>query len=117
MTSRSAEHVPAGAVPVPDHRGRVSGDPRELGELALASTRVRDWLGSEPEFHGYLRQGQTSGPDEGMGASTELIIGIASSGAATALARSLQVWLMALNRFDVRGDVAPRPGTRLAARP
>jgi hypothetical protein len=61
---------------------------------------LMDWLRSEPEFRGYLRQGETPGPAGAMGASTELIVGIVSSGAATTLAGSLRVWL-AQRRADV----------------
>jgi hypothetical protein len=47
-----------------------------------------------------------------MGASTELIVGVISSGAATALARSLQVWL-AQRRADVKLDVAGPQGRHI----
>lgn len=60
-----------------------------------------DWLHAEPEFRGHLRQGDVQGLGGAMGVSTELIVGVVSSGAATALATSLQVWL-AQRRADVR---------------
>lgn len=47
-----------------------------------------------------------------MGASTELIVGVVSSGAATALVRSLQVWL-AQRRADVKLDVAGPQGRHI----
>jgi Effector Associated Constant Component 1 len=62
---------------------------------------LQDWLRHEPELRGYLRQGEAPGPAGSMGASTELIVGVVSSGAATALVRSLQVWL-AQRRADVK---------------
>ena len=54
---------------------------------------LRDWLRNEPGLRGQLREGGAPGPAGAMGASTELIVGIVSSGAATALVTSLQVWL------------------------
>jgi hypothetical protein len=54
---------------------------------------LQDWLRSEPEFRGYLRQGETAGPAGAMGAVVDVIVGVVSSGAATTLAQSLQVWL------------------------
>lgn len=63
-----------------------------------------DWLRHEPDFRGYLRQGETPGPPGTMGASTELIVGVVSSGAATALVTSLQVWLTQ-RRADVRLNI------------
>lgn len=73
---------------------------------------LRDWLRSEPDLRGYLRQGETPGPDGAMGASTELIVGVVSSGAATALARSLQVWLVQ-RRADVKLNVTGPQGRRI----
>src|SRR5580704_976939 len=52
---------------------------------------LRDWLRNEPELRGHLREGERPGQAGAMGASTELIVGIISSGAATALVTSLQV--------------------------
>jgi Effector Associated Constant Component 1 len=74
---------------------------------------LQDWLRNEPELRGYLRQGETPGPAGTMGASTELIVGIVSSGAATALVRSLQVWL-AQRRADVKLNVAGPQGRRVS---
>lgn len=54
---------------------------------------LQDWLGREPELRGQLRQGQAPGPDGAMGAVVDVIVGVVSSGAATTLAKSLQVWL------------------------
>ena len=71
-----------------------------------------DWLRSEPELRGHLRRGETPAPVGAMGASTELIVGVISSGAATALARSLQVWL-AQRRADVTIDVAGPQGRHI----
>jgi hypothetical protein len=83
------------------------GDGRESDVESLT-----DWLRSEPELRGYLRQGETPGPDGAMGASTELIVGVVSSGAATALARSLQVWL-AQRRADVKLHVVGSHGRQI----
>ncbi len=71
-----------------------------------------DWLRSEPELRGYLRHGEAPGPVGSMGASTELIVGVISSGAATALARSLQVWL-AQRRADVKLNVTGPQGRHI----
>ena len=72
---------------------------------------LQDWLRSEPEFRGHLRQGEAPGPDGAMGATTEIIIEVISSGAlVAALAKSLQVWLT-----QRRADVAVKisgPGGR-----
>ena len=54
---------------------------------------LQDWLRGEPEFRGQLRQGEAPGPDGAMGAVVDVIVGVVSSGAATTLAKSLQVWL------------------------
>ncbi len=59
-----------------------------------------DWLRSEPEFRGHLRLGQVPGPQGAMGALAEVIVGVASSGAATALAKAIRVWLVQ-RRSDV----------------
>lgn len=71
---------------------------------------LRDWLRGEPEFRGHLRQGDV--PGGAMGVSTELIVGVVSSGAATALARSLKVWL-AQRRADVKLSVAGPQGRQI----
>jgi hypothetical protein len=71
---------------------------------------LQDWLRSEPEFRGQLRQGEAPGPDGAMGAVVDVIVGVASSGAATALATSLQVWLTQ-RRADVALKVSG-PGGR-----
>lgn len=73
---------------------------------------LQDWLRHEPELRGHLRQGETPGPVGSMGASTELIVGVVSSGAATALVRSLQVWL-AQRRADVKLNVTGPQGRRI----
>jgi hypothetical protein len=59
-----------------------------------------DWLRSEPEFRGHLRLGQVPGPAGAMGALAEIIVGVASSGAAAALTKAIQVWLVQ-RRADV----------------
>ena len=69
-----------------------------------------DWLRGEPEFRGHLRQSEAPGPAGAMGVYTDLIVGVASSSAITALARSLQVWL-AQRRPDVALKVSG-PGGR-----
>lgn len=83
---------------------RISVDGRDTDVESL-----QDWLCNEPELRGHLRQGEKPGPAGSMGASTELIVGVVSSGAATALVRSLQVWL-AQRRADVKLDVAGPQG-------
>lgn len=73
---------------------------------------LRDWLRSEPQLRRDLRQDDTPAPGGAMGASTELIVGVISSGAATVLARSLQVWLTQ-RRADVKLNVAGPQGRRI----
>src|SRR5690242_2601116 len=73
---------------------------------------LQDWLRGEPEFRGHLRQGEAPGPDGAMGASPELIVGIVSSGAATALVTSLQVWLTQ-RRADVKLNIAGPQGRKV----
>jgi hypothetical protein len=73
---------------------------------------LQDWLRNEPELRGHLRQGEIPGPVGAMGASTELIIGVVSSGAATTLVRSLQVWL-AQRRADVKLKVTGPQGRQI----
>jgi hypothetical protein len=68
-----------------------------------------DWLRHEPDFRGHLRQDETPGPPGTMGASTELIVGVVSSGAATALVTSLQVWLTQ-RRADVKVNITGPQG-------
>lgn len=88
-----------------DLRITVDGQDTDAGSL-------REWLRREPQLRGHLRQGETPAPAGAMGASTELIIGVVSSGAATALARSLQVWL-AQRRADVKLKVAGPQGRQV----
>jgi hypothetical protein len=71
-----------------------------------------DWLRGEHELRGHLRQGETPGPRGAMGASAELIVGVVSSGAATALARSLQIWLVQ-RRADVKLNVTGPQGRQI----
>ena len=73
---------------------------------------LHDWLRHEAELRGHLRQGDTPGPVGAMGASTELIVGVVSSGAATALVKSLQVWLTQ-RRADVKLNVAGPQGRQI----
>ena len=73
---------------------------------------LQDWLRAEPELRGHLRQGETPGQAGAMGASAELIVGIISSGAATALVTSLQVWLTQ-RRADVKLNVVGPQGRKL----
>jgi membrane-associated two-gene conflict system component 1 (EACC1) len=68
-----------------------------------------DWLCGEPELRGYLRRGEGDAPTGAMGSSTELIIAVTSSGAVTALARSLQVWFRQL-RPDVNISIRGKGG-------
>lgn len=75
---------------------RISVDGRDSDVESL-----QDWLRSEREFRGHLRQGEAPGPDGAMGAVVDVIVGVVSSGAATTLAKSLQVWLT-----QRRADVA-----------
>lgn len=76
------------------------------------SESLSDWLRSEPALRGQLRRGEMPGPVGTMGASTELIVGVISSGAATALARALQVWLTQ-RRADVVINVAGPQGRHI----
>ena len=62
---------------------------------------LQDWLRGEPELRGNVRQSETPGPAGAMGAVVDVIVGVVSSGAATTLAKSLQVWLT-----QRRADVA-----------
>jgi hypothetical protein len=71
-----------------------------------------DWLRAEPQFRGHLRLGDVSGPVGAQGGHTELIVGVVSSGAATALATSLQVWL-AQRRADVKLRITGPGGRQL----
>ena len=73
---------------------------------------LQDWLRGEPEFRGHLRQGETPGPDGAMGAVVEVIIGVVSSRAATALATSLQVWLTQ-RRADVTLKLSGPDGRKI----
>jgi len=77
---------------------------------------LQDWLRGEPEFRGQLRQGEATGPDGAMGAVVDVIVGVASSGAATTLAKSLQVWLTQ-RRADVALTVTGPEGRRLSWTP
>jgi hypothetical protein len=54
---------------------------------------LHDWLRNEPELRGHLRHGEPEVPPGSIGGSAELIVGIVSTRAATALATSLHVWL------------------------
>jgi len=71
---------------------------------------LQDWLRGEPAFRGHLRQGEAPGPGGAMGAVVDVIVGVVSSGAATTLAKSLQVWLTQ-RRADVALKVSG-PGGR-----
>jgi len=90
---------------VADLRITVGGRDSDVESLS-------DWLRREPELRGHLRQGETPGPAGAMGASTELIVGVISSGAATTLARSLQVWLTQ-RRADVKLNVTGPEGQQI----
>jgi hypothetical protein len=70
---------------------------------------LQDWLHAEPEFRGHLHQGEAPGPDGAMGAVVDVIVGVVSSGAATTLAKSLQVWLTQ-RRADVALNVSGPEG-------
>ena len=73
---------------------------------------LQDWLRGAPEFRGHLRQGEAPGPDGAMGAVVDVIVGVVSSGAATRLAKSLQVWLTQ-RRADVKLNVAGPQGRKV----
>jgi Effector Associated Constant Component 1 len=90
---------------VAELRITVEGQDRDVESL-------RDWLRNEPEFRGHLRQGEAPSPDGAMGAVSELIVGVVSSGAATALARSLQVWLVQ-RRADIKLNIAGPQGRQI----
>jgi hypothetical protein len=83
---------------------RITVDGRDSDQESLW-----DWLRHEPDFRGHLRQADTPGPPGTMGGSTELIVGVVSSGAATALVTSLQVWLTQ-RRADVKVSVTGPQG-------
>lgn len=86
---------------------RITVDGRDSDAESL-----RDWLRSEPQLRGHLRQGETQALAGAMGSFTELIVGVISSGAATVLARSLQVWL-AQRRADVKLNIAGPQGRQI----
>jgi hypothetical protein len=90
---------------VVDLRVTVDGQDSDVESL-------RDWLRNEPELRGYLREAETPSPAGAMGGTTELIVGIVSSGAATALVTSLQVWLTQ-RRADVKLNVAGPQGRKV----
>ena len=99
------------------HGGRLKGG--AVADLRITvdgrdgdAESLRDWLRSEPELRGHLRQGETPAPEGAMGSSTELIVGVISSGAATVLARSLQVWLTQ-RRADISVKVAGPQGQQI----
>lgn len=71
-----------------------------------------DWLRREPEFRGHLRSGQVPGPEGTMGALAEVIVGVTSSGAATALAKAIQVWLVQ-RRADVMLKISGPQGREI----
>jgi hypothetical protein len=73
---------------------------------------LRDWLRGEPQLRGHLRQGETATPAGAMGSFAELVVGVISSGAATVLARSLQVWLVQ-RRADVKLNVTGPHGRQV----
>ena len=73
---------------------------------------LQDWLRSEPDFRGHLRRGEAPGPDGAMGAVVDVIVGVVSSGAATALAKSLQVWLTQ-RRADVKLQISGPDGRQI----
>ena len=73
---------------------------------------LQDWLRSEPEFRGHFRQGEAPGPAGAMGTTTAFIIEVISSGAAVALAKSLQVWLTQ-RRADVAVKISGPQGREI----
>jgi hypothetical protein len=88
-----------------DVRISVSGRDRDVESLW-------DWLRSEPEFRGNLRLGQAPAPEGAMGALAEVIVGVTSSGAATALAKAIQVWLVQ-RRSDVMLKISGPQGREI----
>jgi Effector Associated Constant Component 1 len=93
-------------VAVADLRITVDGRDSDVESL-------QDWLRGEPEFRGHLRQGEAPAPDGAMGAVADVIVGVVSSGAATTLAKSLQVWLTQ-RRADVTLKVRGPEGREVA---
>lgn len=71
-----------------------------------------DWLRAEPEFRRHLRLDQASAPEGAMGALVEVIVGVSSSGAATALAKAMQVWLVQ-RRADVMVKISGPRGEEI----
>lgn len=66
--------------------------------VAVAGARDVDvalsgWLQSVPELRGQVRREQVMPKPGEQGATGDLLVALASTGAATALATSLQVWL------------------------
>jgi hypothetical protein len=69
-----------------------------------------EWLRTVPELRGRVQRDRTSARPGEQGASGDLVVAVASTGAATALATSLQVWL-ANRHTDVTVSVSV-PGGR-----
>jgi Effector Associated Constant Component 1 len=93
--------------------GGRDSDVESLGDwLGRERESLWDWLRSERELRGHLRQGQAPGPEGAMGALAEVIVGVASSGAATALAKAMQVWLVQ-RRADVVLNISGPDGKQI----
>jgi hypothetical protein len=72
-----------------------------------------DWLCGVPELRGHLRRETAAAQSGDMGPSTDLVVALASTGAATALVTSLQVWLT--NRHtDVTVNVTATNGRQVS---
>ena len=73
-----------------------------------------DWLRSEADLRGRVRLGSGAIAPGTMGATPELVVGLsAAAGVATALARSLSVWLLQ-RRSDVTVIVTGPDGRHVA---
>lgn len=92
--------------------------PAATVQLTVSGARDGDaalweWLRGVPELRGHLSR-RSAPPVEGrMGAGADLVVVLASTGAVTALARSLQTWL-AGRRSDVTVEVTGPGGRRMS---
>jgi len=71
---------------VPHVRLRVNGTPDT--EVALW-----EWLRTDPQLRGQTTRVPAPAPVEAMGAATEIVVALASTGTLAAVARTVEVWL------------------------
>ena len=77
------------------------------GGTAVDIEALYGWLHHEPELRGAVRSRQVASTTETMGAATEIVIALASSGTIGALARSVTTWLAERER-QRRADLTLR---------